>query len=307
VRRIAASLDCADVQIADEKAARTIPGVRAGAVRPGRLPWAAAARRGMTDAFKMFLIALVTTVASQLLLGPYILRLQGVLPITPTTVAGMVDHQSAPPAPGTNAADSTKLAAPNLEGMPVEEARERWRAKGIEIVEDGERDGSGAEPGTIVQQRPAPGAELSSKEIRVIVARKSEVLKVPDVVAKSIDEARRLLEAAGFDVADPTFEASDKPPSTVVRQSPPAQEDAKRGSIVRLVVAEPAGIEVPKFTGLYLGKAKKAIADAGLKVGPIKRVEHAELGEGYVMKQTPVAGEKVPPGTEVELVVVAPN
>src|SRR5690349_14083920 len=98
----------------------------------------------MTDAFKMFLIALVTTVASQLLLGPYILRLQGVLPIAPTTVAGMVDHGKEAPS-GTNKADD-KLAAPNLEGMPVEEARERWRAKGIEIIEDGERDGSGAEP-----------------------------------------------------------------------------------------------------------------------------------------------------------------
>jgi beta-lactam-binding protein with PASTA domain len=258
----------------------------------------------MTDAFKMFLIALVTTVASQLLLGPYILRLQGVLPIASTTVAGMVEHGKEPAV--ANKADD-KLAAPNLEGMPVEEARERWRAKGIEIVEDGERDGSGAEPGTIVQQRPAPGAELSSKEIRVIVARKSEDVKIPDVVGKPIDEARRMIADAGLDAADPTPEASDKPASTVLRQTPPAQEAAKRGSIVRLVIAEPAGIEVPKFTGLYLGKAKKAITDAGLKVGPIKRVEHAELGEGYVMKQTPVAGEQVPPGTEVELVVVAPN
>ncbi len=261
----------------------------------------------MTDAFKMFLIALVTTVASQLLLGPYILRLQGVLPIAPTTVAGMVDHgKEATGGGGGNRADD-KLAAPNLEGMPVEEARERWRAKGIEIIEDGERDGTGAEPGTIVQQRPAPGAELSVKEIRVVVARKSEDVKIPDVVGKPIDDARKLLADAGFDVADPTPEASDKPPSSVIKQTPPANEAAKRGSMVRLVIAEPAGIEVPKFTGLYLGKAKKAITDAGLKVGPIKRVEHAELGEGYVMKQTPVAGEKVPPGTEVELVVVAPN
>lgn len=259
----------------------------------------------MTDAFKMFLIALVTTVASQLLLGPYILRLQGVLPIAPTTVAGMVDHGKE--ASGATNKSDDKLAAPNLEGMPVEEARERWRAKGIEIIEDGERDGSGAEPGTIVQQRPAPGAELSVKEIRVVVARKSEDVKIPDVVGKPIDDARKVLTDAGFDVADPTPEASDKPASSVIKQTPPANEAAKKGSIVRLVIAEPAGIEVPKFTGLYLGKAKKAITDAGLKVGAIKRVEHSELGEGYVMKQTPVAGEKVPPGTEVELVVVAPN
>lgn len=261
----------------------------------------------MTDAFKMFLIALVTTVASQLLLGPYILRLQGIVPIPATTVAGMVEQSTPPPGGSAGTSADAKLAAPNLEGVLVEEARERWRAKGIEIIEDGERDGSGAAPGTIVQQRPAPGVELSSKEIRVVVARKSEEVKVPELVGKTIDEARRAVQEAGLDLADPTPEASDKPASTVLRQSPPAQEAAKRGSIVRLVVAEPASIEVPKFTGLYLGKAKKSITDAGLAIGSIKRVEHAELGEGYVMRQTPVAGEKVPPGTEVELVVVAPN
>lgn len=257
----------------------------------------------MNDSLKMFFIALVTTVASQLLLGPYLLKLQGVVPIAPTSVAAKVE-QGTPPAGGTSEA---KLAAPNLEGIPVAEARERWGAKGIDIIEEGERDGSGAEPGTIVQQRPAPGAELSSKEVRVIVARKSEMQAVPDVTGKGIDDARKALEAAGFTVGDATPEASDKPPNTVLRQTPGAAESAKQGSIVRLVVAEPAGIEVPKITGLYLGKAKQAIEEAGLKVGSIRRVEHAERGGGYVLKQTPVAGEKVPPGTSIELVAVAPN
>lgn len=257
----------------------------------------------MNDSLKMFFIALVTTVASQLLLGPYLLKLQGVVPITPTGVTAKVEQGTAP----TAAAPDAKLAAPNLEGIPVAEARERWGAKGIEIIEEGERDGSGAEPGTIVQQRPAPGAELSSKEIRVTVARKSETQLVPDVAGKGVDEARKILEAAGFTVGDATPEASDKPENTVLRQTPDANASAKQGSMVRLVVAQAAGIEVPKFTGLYLGKAKQAIEAAGLKVGAIKRVEHAERGEGYVLKQTPVAGEKVPPGTEVELVAVAPN
>lgn len=259
----------------------------------------------MNDSLKMFFIALVTAVASQLLLGPYILKLQGVVPIEGSHV--LPKTESAAAAGTAPTATPAKLAAPNLEGIPVAEARERWGAKDIEIIEEGERDGSGAEPGTIIQQRPAPGAELSSKEIRVIVARKSEAQAVPDTVGKPIDEARRVLEAAGFEVGDATPEASDKPASTVIRQTPPATETAKPGSIVRLVVAEPAGIEVPKFTGLFLGKAKQAIEAAGLKVGAIKRAEHAELGAGYVLKQTPAAGEKVPPGTEIELVAVAAN
>jgi serine/threonine-protein kinase len=256
----------------------------------------------MNDSLKTFLISLVTAVAVQFLLAPYVLRLHG---LVTETASGPTARSEGGGTPVT--AGDTKLAAPNLEGMLVDDARERWRAKGIEIIVEGERDGSGAEPGTIVVQRPAPGAELSSKEIRVTVARKSADVAVPDVVGKTIEDARKALEGAGFEVADPAFEASDKPPNSILRMTPGAGQIAKSGSIVRLVVSQTAAIEVPKFTGLYLGKAKKAIVDAGLKVGRIKRVEHAELGQDYVLRQTPAPAEKVPPGTEIELVVVAPN
>jgi beta-lactam-binding protein with PASTA domain len=256
----------------------------------------------MNDSLKTFLIALVTAVAVQFLLAPYVLRLHGLVAEAPSA-AGKRDVAAEA---GTASAD-TKLAAPNLEGIAVDEARERWKGKGLEIIVESERDGSGAEPGTIIVQRPAPGAELSSKEIRVTIAKKSEDVAVPDVAGKSLDDARKALAAAGFEVADPQPEASDKPPNTIIRMTPEPGTNAKRGSIVRLVVAQTAAIEVPKFTGLYLGKAKKAIVDAGLKVGRVKRVEHSELGEDYVLRQTPAPAEKVPPGTEVELVVVAPN
>ncbi len=259
----------------------------------------------MNDSLKMFFIALVTSVASQLLLGPYILRLQGIAPLPAgPSVAQRLDQGPTEPTP---APVEPKLAAPNLQGTLVEDARERWQSKGIEIIEEGERSGSGLKPGTIVQQRPSAGAELSSKEIRVIVAGTSETQAVPDVAGKTVEEARKILQDAGFTVGDATPEASDRPENTVLRQTPAADASARQGSMIRIVVAEPAGIEVPKLTGMYLGKAKQAIEAAGLKVGSIRRAEHAELGEGYILKQAPVAGEKVPPGTEIELVAVAPN
>ena len=259
----------------------------------------------MNDSLKMFLIALVTAVATQLLLGPYVLRLQGVLPTeTGLAQSGRVEQstQTAPPP-----ASETQLAAPNLDGMKVDEARDRFRDKGIVIIEDGERDGSGAEPGTIIQQRPAPGATLSSKEIRVIVAKGVEAVAVPDVLGRELAEARAALVEAGFEVPEPTKEASDKPKGTVIKQIPNPGARGRVGSSVRLVLAEEAGIEVPKVKGVHMRRAKEALVEAGLAVGRVRRAEHPELGEGWVLQQTPAPGEMVPPGTEVELVVVAPN
>lgn len=266
----------------------------------------------MNDSFKMFLIALVTAVATQLLLGPYILQLQGLLPAGPAGPAGPTTEPSDRAARleqgnPTTPPPASKLNAPNLEGMSVEAARERWRDKGLAIIEDGERVDSGAEPGTIIEQRPAAGSPLASKEIRVTVAKKAPDVEVPAVVGKTAAEARQALMDAGFEVPEPTVERSRDAPGTVIRQLPAAGERAKAPSIVRIVVAESPAIEVPKVKGSYLGKARKTLEKAGLAVGTIRRVEHEERGQDYVLRQDPEPGASVPPGTEVELTVVAPN
>lgn len=257
----------------------------------------------MNDYFKMFLIALVTSVAAQLLLTPYIVKLQGLDSTAPAPASA-----PAPPAAEPVAEVGEKLSAPNLEGMTVDAARERWRAKGLVIIEDGERSVAEAEPGTIVQQRPSAGAELSSnKEIRVVVAKASSDIAIPKVEGKSYDDARTALVAAGFEVPEPTKEVSEKDAGKVLKQVPGAGTKAKEGSVVRLTVAEPAAVEVPKLRGLYLSGAKKKLEESGLTAGKVRRVEDPERGENYVLRQSPSPGDKVPPGTEVELTVVAPN
>lgn len=263
----------------------------------------------MNDSFKMFLIALVTALASQLLLGPYILKLQGYVPASELqqSRATRIEQGTGQPQAQPTPAPAAKLNAPNLEGMSVEAARERWRDKGLVIIEDGERVDSGAEPGSIIEQRPAAGSPLASKEIRVTVAKEAPETPVPDVMGKSLADARLALQDAGFQVPEPTFEPSREAAGTVIKQLPAAAESAKAESIVRLVIAESPSIVVPKVTGMFLSRARTTLEDAGLEVGSIRRVEHEERGEDYVLRQDPKPKAEVPPGTEIELVVVAPN
>lgn len=260
----------------------------------------------MGDFFKIFFVAAVTSVASQLLLTPYIIRLQGFDPSGASLSARPALTPSVDTAVNPAAESTTKLAAPNLEGMTVHAAQDRWRDRGLVIIEDGERSAAGAEPGTIVQQRPMPGVELSSKEIRVIVAKASEQVDVPEVMGMTEAEAKAALAALGFDVPEATREPSDQPQGTVIRQIPKAGLAVGGGSAVRLVIAEAAAIEVPKVRGQFLSVAKRDLQQAGLQVGKVRRITDHEHDVNYVLRQEPAAGEKVPPNTEVELFVVAP-
>lgn len=260
----------------------------------------------MNDSFKMFVIALVTAVATQLLLAPYILKLQGFQP-APQAAAPLPAPAAAPPAAAPSAADT--LTAPNLEGLSVDAARERWRAKNITIIEDAVRTDSGATPGTIVQQRPAPGETLDSKEIRVTVAQAGEALKVPDVIGKALAEARTELVDAGFEVPTPTTKAprDDTADGVVMSMDPNAGAQAAKGSVVRLTVAKADRVAVPKLTGMSLSKAKKLLKAGGFSLGKVRRIEHPERGGGQVLRQDPVEGTQVAVGSVIALVVVAPD
>lgn len=260
----------------------------------------------MNDSFKMFVIALVTAVATQLLLAPYILKLQGFEPAGTHASAATQEPAAAPTPPATAAA---KLTAPNLEGLSVDAARERWRAKDITIIEDGTRADSGAKAGTILSQRPAPGEALDSKEIRVTIAQAGESIQVPDVMGQVLADARTELVDAGFEVPEPKSKKVDDvaKDGKVIAMEPNAGAQASKGVAVRLTIGKAEVVAVPDFTGSYLKKARVAIEEAGFKVGKIRRVEHPERGQGYVLKQDPEAGATAQPGSEIELVVVAPN
>ena len=262
----------------------------------------------MNDSLKMFLIALVVAVGVQLFLAPYVLEFQGFRPsASRSEIAVPIGVAPGQPQTVPAAGASLSLTAPNLEGMAVTAARERFRDRGLVIIEDGLRADPSVAPGTILQQRPTPGAAMRNMEVRVIVARMGGELQVPDVLGKPEEAARSALVGAGFEVPPAQHEASEKPKGTVINQVPNPGAQVKAGAAVHLILAEDPGIQVPKVTGMSLRSAREELTKAGLTAGSVRRREHRELGEGFVLGQTPEEGALVPPGTPVDLVVVAPN
>lgn len=275
------------------------------------------------DYFKTFLISLVTAVAVLFLLGPVMLKLNQPAGPRPTSEAPAQ-------APATNEPQqpaAPQLTAPNLQNLSLREARDRWRAEGIVIIEDSQRVDASVEPGTILSQIPAGGAPLQTKEIRVVVASAPEMVTIPSVVGKSATEATETLVAAGFEVPAPAKESSTEPLGTVLRQEPNAGSKTEKGALVRLVVSgevvatdsggtedsggagggEGGKVEVPRVIGMQLDRARKKLVDEGLVVGSVREQEDPEMSGRRVLSQSPSAGTEVARGTDVDLVIVAPD
>lgn len=123
---------------------------------------------------------------------------------------------------------------------------------------------------------------------------------IPDIVGKSTDEAKKLLEDSGFTNVSVTTEKSDDAEGSVLSVEPTVGSKAKAASAISVVVAEP--YTVPDVDGMTVDAAANAIEEAGLV--PSRIVVYDEsVAEGSLLGVDPVSGTKVESGSVVTISV----
>ena len=139
--------------------------------------------------------------------------------------------------------DIDKTNVPNLIGKNIEEADDELKAvelvKGI--VEEKEVD-ENKNQGKIIAQFPEAGTEVNINNKVYLVVGISATVDVPNVIGKSIDDARNILNKSSFKIIIEKKVADEKE-GLVLAQSPTAGAALKQGERVKLVIAEAAAIE----------------------------------------------------------------
>jgi beta-lactam-binding protein with PASTA domain/predicted Ser/Thr protein kinase len=134
-----------------------------------------------------------------------------------------------------------------------------------------------------------------------------ELVEVPRVIGRDYEEAKRILETAGFTVNDEDveFERTDlEKPGTVLDQDPVAGTQQDEGTAVILTVArELKQVTVPSIEEMTLDVAETTLENAGLKLGQQTEEASQTVPEGRIIDQTPDAFTEVDKGTAVDVVV----
>jgi serine/threonine-protein kinase len=156
-----------------------------------------------------------------------------------------------------------------------------------------------AAKGAVARIDPPAGGELRKGEpVQVLVSKGPEMLPVPDVRGRSLEQAQEALQEAGFTSA-PTEAFSEDVDKGAVAGQTPAEGTAARGSAVQLTVSKgPERIVVPDVDGL-----PKADAEARLEALGLKVAVQAIPGPGKVRGSNPAAGKAVRKGSTVTLFV----
>lgn len=129
-------------------------------------------------------------------------------------------------------------------------------------------------------------------------------VKVPAVVGMHFDDAVRRLAAIGLKgtLGESRVSASS-PQSTVLTQQPAAGLDAVRGATIVLdVSASQQRTTVPSIVGMAQDAAGTELKRLGLNVGQVTE-QPGDEPRGTVLRLRPDAGQVVPTGTTVDLVV----
>ena len=126
----------------------------------------------------------------------------------------------------------------DLTGMNIEKGEDLIVEKGFKVGEIEYRYTEQIEPDTIVGQMPSPFALAPPGSLIDLVVSKRAMVKVPNFLGLSLDEAKRIFESAELTVGDVSESASESPEGTVISQSIMAGEEVRHGTSIDLVIAE---------------------------------------------------------------------
>jgi serine/threonine-protein kinase len=198
-----------------------------------------------------------------------------------------------------------RVQVPSVSGLSVEDAQSRLRAAGLGVrIAEGEYSKRVPE-GSVLRIQPAEGTTLEKGDpVTVVPSLGPPPVKVPDLLGRTVREARGLLRGAELEVGKLTRRYSDElAAGRVIEQGVAARDEAPFGSAIDLVVSKgPFPVAVPRVTRMSEEEARALLTDAGFLV-LVEEELSEDVPRGEVISQDPPRGTELQPGNAVTIVV----
>ncbi|MFJ5706853.1 Stk1 family PASTA domain-containing Ser/Thr kinase [Streptomyces sp. NPDC093105] len=202
-----------------------------------------------------------------------------------------------------NAGQFTRV--PAVLGQTEEVAAKRLADAGLELGTTKRAFSEVYERGTVMGVDPAPGERVRSHAtVTLTLSRGPEIVKVPNLRNKPLDEAKRILTEEGLapGVVSSEFSTTVAQGAVIGSDPEPGTERAP-DSAVALVVSKGAPVDVPDVTGETVADATALLQEAGLKVSVAPERVHSPEDAGAVAAQSLAEGSRAAKGDAITLTV----
>ncbi|MEU2393678.1 Stk1 family PASTA domain-containing Ser/Thr kinase [Streptomyces sp. NPDC007369] len=200
-----------------------------------------------------------------------------------------------------NSGQFTKV--PNLLGKTEAQARSELSAAGLGVKRVDRKFSDAFDRGTVMATDPQGAKRIRGNGAVVLtISRGPEVVVVPDVKGRPLDEAKAELTKSGLapGIVTQAF-SQDVPQGSVLSTNPEGGNKRAPDTAVSITVSKGRPVPVPSVTGRPVDQARAALQDLGLKVETAADQINSPFPAGTVANQSVGAGAQAAAGDTVVL------
>ena len=190
---------------------------------------------------------------------------------------------------------------PDLDGYPLDKARDVLKDEGLEPGMVTREFSDGVPRGSVISTKPGKGTKVRAGSAVALTVSKGSPVDVPDVTGDDLEDARAGLEEAGLKVKiAPERVNSEHDAGQVARQNPGEGRQAAEGDTVTLTLSKgPEMVEVPDVVGDSVDDARSRLEGAGFRV----KEDRGLLGlfGDTVRSQSVDGGDTAPRGSTITI------
>ena len=190
---------------------------------------------------------------------------------------------------------------PDLDGYPLDRARDVLKDEGLEPGMVTREFSDGVPRGSVISTKPGKGTKVRAGSAVALTVSKGSPVDVPDVTGDDLEDARAGLEEAGLKVKiAPERVNSEHDAGQVARQNPGEGRQVAEGDTVTLTLSKgPEMVEVPDVVGDSVDDARSRLEGAGFRV----KEDRGLLGlfGDTVRSQSVDGGDTAPRGSTITI------
>lgn len=201
-----------------------------------------------------------------------------------------------------------EVRVPKLVGLKPSEAERVAGSEGLVLSFESRFYSSEVPEGYIVSQSPLANTTVRRGwKVRVAESLGPQRAAIPNVVGQSERVAELNITRRGLEVGSvAVIHFPGVPPATVIAQTPTADAKNVVSPRVGLIVSADDNAQayvMPNLVGEPLAVATAALQKAGFVLGDVVTVEDPAGPSGNIVKQSPVAGQKIAAGAKINFEV----
>ncbi|MET9322625.1 Stk1 family PASTA domain-containing Ser/Thr kinase [Streptomyces sp. NPDC003038] len=200
-----------------------------------------------------------------------------------------------------NSGQFTKV--PNLLGKTEEQAKAQLSAAGLGVKRVDRKFSDAFDRGTVMNTDPPGGKRIRGNgAVTITISRGPEVVAVPNLKGRPLEEAKAELTKAGLSPGIVTQAFSqDVAQGSVISSDPVGGEKRAPNTAVALVVSKGRPVQVPSVAGVPVDQARSTLEGLGLKVETAAEQVNSASPAGTVANQSVGAGTQAAAGETVTL------